>query len=60
MCIYLSVSPKNVIEPYTSMVAQLILQGLKSAIRVFGIHPTTIIIPYSAQQVEYLCTNDNG
>ena len=58
--VHLSASAKNIIEPYTSMVAQLILQWIKSAVRVFGIHPTTIITPYSAQQVEILCANDNN
>ncbi|XP_016060605.1 PREDICTED: endogenous retrovirus group K member 25 Pol protein-like [Miniopterus natalensis] len=56
--IHLSSSRKKVITPYAMSVAQLILQGRKRAIELFGKQPATIIVPYSSMQQQWLWQNE--
>ena len=53
-------SPAKIIEWYPDAVAQLALRGLKAAVTHFGREPKSLLIPYTAHQVQILtATSDN-
>lgn len=47
-------SPTKIIKWYPDAVAQLALRGLKTAITYFGREPKSLIVPYTAHQVQVL------
>lgn len=53
--IYPKVSPNKTIEYYPTAVATLAMQGIQQCLQFFGMPPTSVIVPYSAQQVKILC-----
>lgn len=57
--VYLAHSPGKTLSWYLQSIADLILKGIKTAIRTFGIPPNIIITPYTASQIECLtaCCN---
>ena len=55
--VLLPVSSQN-ISLYPVMVANLITLRLKTALRGFGVHPQTVIVPYMAKQIEILVNNN--
>lgn len=52
-------SPAKIIDWYPDAVAQLALRGIKSALTHFGREPGTLIVPYTAVQVQTLAATSN-
>ncbi|XP_012891485.1 PREDICTED: endogenous retrovirus group K member 8 Pol protein-like [Dipodomys ordii] len=53
-------SPGKALEYYPEAVAELAIQGVQQSLQFFGVYPQSIIVPYSAYQVQILCaTIDN-
>jgi hypothetical protein len=49
------ISPNNTIEHYPTMVANMAHKGIKSSNTHFGKMPDSIIVPYTAAQMQMLC-----
>ena len=47
-------SPQKTVEHYPTAVANLALQGLKSAVLHFGIFPHVLLVPYTPSQIQAL------
>lgn len=54
--VYLAHSPGKTLIWYPQSIADLILKGIKVAVKTFGIAPSIIITPYSATQLECLAS----
>jgi len=57
--IHPNASPAKIIDWYPDAVTQLALRGLKAAITHFGKEPKTLIVPYTAIQVQTLAATSN-
>lgn len=55
LCVYPKASPARSVEYYPTAVACLALNGIQQCIQFFGVSPTSIIVPYTGQQMKILC-----
>lgn len=53
--VYPRASPARSVEYYPTAVARLALSGIQQCIQYFGVSPTSIIVPYTGQQMKILC-----
>jgi len=53
--VYPKTFPVKSIEYYPSTVADLALTGVQQSIQFFGVSPTSLIVPYTSQQIKILC-----
>ncbi|KAL6093853.1 hypothetical protein STEG23_026889 [Scotinomys teguina] len=49
------VSPGKIIEHYPTAVALLAEAGLQQTLQFFGCYPSTLVVPYNAEQISILC-----
>lgn len=49
-----NVTPSRTLVPYYELVAERIQQGRKASILYLGMEPSSIVLPYTAQQLEWL------
>lgn len=52
--IHLPSTPSKVLATYPDLVISLLRHGLTLAVKLFGIHPHSIILPYTPQNLQYL------
>lgn len=52
--VHLPATPPKVLATYPDLVISLLNHGLTLSVKIFGIHPHSIILPYSPQNLQYL------
>lgn len=57
--IHPNASPAKIIDWYPNAIAQLALRGIKAAVTHFGQDPNSLIVPYTAAQVQTLAATSN-